>query len=93
MSYLAYHISLKDEPEKIDGFTGDQRFFLSFAQIWRESIRNESLRTSVLTDPHSPHIFRTNGAPFNVPEFYKAFPEIKPGDKLYRAEDQRPIIW
>ena len=93
MSYLAYHISLKDEPEKIDGFTGDQRFFLSFAQIWRESIRNESLRTLVLTNPHSPDKFRTNGAPFNVPEFYRAFPEIKPGDKLYRAEDQRPIIW
>jgi putative endopeptidase len=68
-------------------------FFLSFAQIWRESIRDEALRTSVLTDPHSPHRFRVNGALFNVPEFYAAFPEMKPGDRLYRPKDQRPIIW
>jgi putative endopeptidase len=93
MSYQAYRISLKEEPEKIDGYTGDQRFFLSYAQIWRESIRNESLRTLVLTDPHSPTRFRVNGALFNVPEFYTAFPEIVPGDELYRPEGQRPIIW
>ncbi|MFB3765235.1 MAG: M13 family metallopeptidase [Methanotrichaceae archaeon] len=93
ISYEAYHMSLKGEPEKIDGFTGDQRFFLGFAQIWRESIRNESLRTMVQTNPHSPSMFRVNGVLFNMPEFYKAFPEIKPGDKLYRSEDQRPVIW
>lgn len=93
MAYQAYMISLKEEPEKIDGFTGDQRFFLGYSQIWRESTRNESLRTLVLTNPHSPTRFRVNGALFNVPEFYKAFPEIKPEDKLYRSEDQRPIIW
>jgi putative endopeptidase len=93
MSYLAYHLAMKEEPKMIDGFTGDQRFFLSFAQIWRESIRDEALRTLVLTDPHSPDRFRVNGALFNVPEFYMAFPEIKPGNRLYRPEDQRPIIW
>lgn len=93
MSYKAYQLSLKGEPEKIDGFSGDQRFFLSYAQIWRKSTRNESLRTQVLTNPHSPARFRVNGAVFDVPEFYKAFPEISPGDKLYRPEDQRPIIW
>lgn len=93
MSHQAYRISLKEEPAKIDGFTGDQRFFLGYAQVWRESIRNESLRTMVLTNSHSPSKFRVDGALFNMPEFYKAFPEIRPGDKLYRSEDQRPIIW
>lgn len=58
MAYHAYKLSLKREPEMIDGFTGDQRFFLSYAQIWRESSTNESLRTRVLTDTHSPARFR-----------------------------------
>lgn len=93
MSYQAYRISLKEEPEKIDGLSGDQRFFMSYAQIWRESIKDEKLRTLVLTDPHSPTRFRVNGALFNVPEFYQAFSEIVPGDRLYRQEDQRPVIW
>jgi len=93
MSYLAYNLSMNEEHNKTDSFTGDHEFFLSFAQIWRESIRDEALRTAVLTDPHSPHRFRVNGALFNVPEFYTAFPEMKPGDRLYRPKDQRPIIW
>ncbi len=93
MAYRAYKLSLKGEPEMIDGFTGDQRFFLSFAQIWRESDKNESLRTRALTDTHSPAKFRVDGVVFNVPEFYKAFPGVKPGDKLYRPESERPVIW
>ena len=93
VAYHAYKLSLKGEPEMIDGFTGDQRFFLSFAQMWRESDTNESLRTLALTDPHSPCRFRVNGAVFNVPEFYKAFPSVKPADKLYRPESKRPVIW
>ena len=93
MAYHAYKLSLKGEPEIIDGFTGDQRFFLSFAQMWRESDTNESLRTRALTDTHSPCRFRVNGVVFNVPEFYKAFPSIKPGDKLYRPVNERPVIW
>jgi putative endopeptidase len=93
MAYHAYKLSSKDEPETIDGFTGDQRFFLSFTQIWRESHTNESLRTQILTDTHSPARFRVNGAVFNVPEFYRAFPSVKPGDKLYRLENDRPVIW
>ena len=93
MAYHAYKLSLKGEPEMIDGFTGDQRFFLSFAQMWRESDTNESLRTRALTDTHSPCRFRVNGVVFNVPEFYKAFPSIKPGDKLYRPVNERPVIW
>ena len=93
MAYHAYKLSLKGEPKKIDGFTGDQRFFLSFAQMWRESDTNEYLRTSTLTNMHSPARFRVNGVVFNVPEFYKTFPSVKPGDKLYRPENQRPVIW
>src|SRR5271157_1151442 len=93
MAYHAYKLSLNGEPEMIDGFTGDQRFFLSFAQMWRESDTNESLRTRALTDTHSPCRFRVNGVVFNVPEFYKAFPSIKPGDKLYRPVNERPVIW
>ena len=93
MAYHAYKLSLKGEPEIIDGFTGDQRFFLSFAQTWRESDTNEFLRTQALTDSHSPNRFRVNGVVFNVPEFYKAFPSVKPVDKLYRPESERPGIW
>jgi putative endopeptidase len=77
----------------IDGFTGNQRFFLSFTQIWRESHTKEYLRTQTLTDTHSPARFRVNGVVFNVPEFYKAFPNVKTGDKLYRPENDRPVIW
>jgi putative endopeptidase len=93
MAYHAYKLSLKGEPEMIDGFTGDQRFFLSFAQMWRESDTNASLRTRALTDTHSPARFRVNGVVFNVPEFYKAFPSVKPGNELYRPESERPVIW
>ena len=93
MAYHAYKLSSKEEPEMIDGFTGDQRFFLSFAQTWRESDTNESLRTLALTDTHSPARFRVNGVVFNVPEFYRAFPGVKPADKLYRPESERPVIW
>lgn len=93
VAYHAYKLSLKEEPEMIDGFTGDQRFFLSFTQVWRESDTNESLRTLALTDTHAPSKFRVNGVVFNVPEFYKAFPSVKPSDKLYRSEIERPVIW
>jgi len=93
VAYHAYKLSLKEEPEMIDGFTGDQRLFLSFVQVWRESDTNESLRTLALTDTHSPARFRVNGVVFNVPEFYKAFPNVKPSDKLYRPENERPVIW
>jgi putative endopeptidase len=93
IAYHAYKLSLKEEPEMIDGFTGDQRFFLSFTQVWRESDTNESLRTLALTDTHSPARFRVNGVVFNMPEFYRAFPNVKPSDKLYRSESERPVIW
>jgi putative endopeptidase len=93
MAYHAYKLSSNAQPEKIDGFTGDQRVFLSYAQFHRESDRNESLRTQALTDTHSPARFRVNGVVFNIPEFYAAFTSVKPGEKLYRPESERPVIW
>jgi putative endopeptidase len=93
MAYYAYQQALQGEPEKIDGFTGIQRFFLGYAQYRRESVRSEFLRTQVLTDVHSPSKFRLDGVVFNMPEFYRAFPEIKPGDKLYRLKEDRAAIW
>lgn len=78
--------------EKIDGFTPDQRFFLSVARIWRVKTRDAFLRTYVNTNPHSPAMWRVNGPLMNFEPFYKAF-EIKPGDKNYKAEDQRVYIW
>ncbi len=94
MSLAGYHLSLqgKEAPKAIDGFSGDQRFFLSFAQVWRGKIRPEALKKKIQEDVHPWGEFRVNGAPFNVPEFYKAF-DIQPGDKLYRAPEQRPAIW
>lgn len=77
---------------KIDGFTPDQRFFLSLAQIWRSKNRDETARVRINTDPHSPAMYRVNGPLSNTDAWYKAF-AIKPGDKLYKAEDQRIRIW
>ena len=78
--------------EKIDGFTPDQRFFLAFGQVWRIKNRDERLRMRISVDPHSPEMYRVNGPLSNMPEFYKAF-DIKPGDKMYRPEEQRVKIW
>jgi putative endopeptidase len=77
---------------KIDGFTPDQRFFLSIARIWRVKTRDAFLRTYVNTNPHSPAMWRVNGPLMNFEPFYKAF-NIQPGDKNYKAEDQRVRIW
>ncbi|MGB9929801.1 MAG: M13 family metallopeptidase [Methanosarcina sp.] len=81
------------EAQVLEEFTDDQRFFLSYTQIWRESQTDEFLRMQTLADMHSPAKFRINGVVFNVPEFYNAFPDVKPEDKLYRSENERPVIW
>ena len=78
--------------KKIDGFTPDQRFFLSWAQVWRGSSRPETTAQLVQTDPHSPNEFRTIGAPVNMDAWYKAF-KVKPGDKLYKKPEDRIKIW
>ena len=76
----------------IDGLTGDQRFFLSYAQAWQAKIREDAQRQRLLTDPHSPAKFRVNGVVRNVDAWYAAF-DVKPGDKLYLPPDQRVHIW
>ncbi|HVE96377.1 MAG TPA: M13-type metalloendopeptidase [Pseudonocardiaceae bacterium] len=89
----AYGLSLDGRPAPVlDGFTGDQRFFLGWAQAWRGKTRDEALRAQLLSDPHSPNEFRTNGIVSNLPEYYAAF-GVKEGDKLFRAPDQRVKIW
>lgn len=76
----------------IGGLTGDQRFFLAYAQAWQGKRREDALRAQLLTDPHSPAYYRTNGIVRNVDAWYTAF-NVKPGDKLYLAPEQRVHIW
>jgi predicted metalloendopeptidase len=93
MAYHAYRLSLKgQEPPVIKGLTGDQRFFLSWAQVWRAKYRDGVLREQVLSDVHSPAYFRVNGAVRNMDAWYRAF-DVQPGEKLYLAPDQRVSIW
>ncbi|QDM39678.1 M13 family metallopeptidase [Altererythrobacter sp. TH136] len=93
VAYDAYHKSLggKEAPV-IDGLTGDQRFFLAYAQVWRSKAREDDLRSQVTTDPHSPERFRTIGPLRNVDAWYAAF-DVKPGDKNYIPPEQRARIW
>lgn len=93
VALAAYHISLKAKQAPVlDGFTGDQRFFLGWGQVWRSLIRDEALRVQVATDPHSPGYYRTIGPVRNVDAWYAAF-GVKPGDKNYLPPDQRVLIW
>jgi endothelin-converting enzyme/putative endopeptidase len=94
MAYAAYrrHVAQHGEPPVIDGLTGDQRFFLAFAQAWRSNIREGALRERLLTDPHSPPEFRVNGVVRNVDAWYEAF-NIQPGDPMYLPPEQRVRIW
>ena len=93
IAYQAYKLSLKGKPAPvIDGLTGDQRFFMGWAQAWRMKGREEYLRRQVLADPHSWAEFRANGPLGNIPAFYDAF-GVKPGDKLYIAPEKRVKIW
>ncbi len=78
--------------DKIDGFTPDQRFFLSWAQVWRANTRPEEMASRIITDPHSPTELRCNGPVSNMPEFYKAF-NIQPTDKMYRPDSIRAKVW
>jgi predicted metalloendopeptidase len=93
VAYRAYHISLHGaEPPVIDGFTGDQRFFMGFAQIWRYKAREEALRNQLLTDAHSPGLYRSFVPLTNFDPWYKAF-NVQAGDKLYRKPEDRVKIW
>jgi len=89
----AYHISLGGKPSPVlDGFTGDQRFYLSFGQIWRGKLRDGALRQQVLSNEHSPPMQRAIGATRNQNEWYAAF-GVKPGDKYYLPPEQRVHLW
>ncbi|HPX05334.1 MAG TPA: M13 family metallopeptidase, partial [Tenuifilaceae bacterium] len=94
IAYHAFRKSLEgnNEPSPIDGFTANQRFFLSYGNIWRQVIRDEELMRRVKEDVHSPGRFRVNGALFNIPEFYQAF-TIEPTEPLYIAPEKRATIW
>jgi putative endopeptidase len=89
----AYHTYLHGRPAPvIDGLTGDQRVFLGWAQVWREKIREDALRQRLVSDPHSPAVYRVNGTIRNIAGWYDAF-DVKPGDKLYVAPADRVHIW
>ena len=93
LAYRAYKLSLGGKEDKvIDGLTGDQRFFLAWAQVWRSAQREESLRQRLRTDPHSPEEYRVNGIVRNMDEWYKAF-NVTPDDALYLPPEQRVHIW
>lgn len=94
ISYTALQMALKEHPQKdkIDGFTPDQRFFIGYAQVWRQNIRNEELMRRVKEDVHSPGKFRVNGGVVNIPAFYTAF-GIKETDPIFRKAELRPAIW
>ncbi|NJD32523.1 MAG: M13 family metallopeptidase [Gammaproteobacteria bacterium] len=93
IAYRAYRATpgAADAPV-LDGFSGDQRFFIGWAQIWARKYREDELRKRLLTDPHSPSEFRVNGIVRNMAQFDAAF-DVKPGDKLYLPPDQRVQIW
>lgn len=93
VAYEAFKLTEQGKSgKKIDGFTPDQRFFLSWAQVWRSNILPESAAQLILTDPHSPGEYRTIGAPVNMDAWYTAF-DVKPGDKLYKKPEDRIRIW
>ncbi|MFZ5636644.1 MAG: M13 family metallopeptidase [Pseudomonadota bacterium] len=93
MAYTAYKLSLGGKPAPvIDGLTGDQRFFLAWAQVWKAKYREEATVNQLKTDPHSPPQYRINGPLRNLDAWYQAF-DVKPGDKLYLPPEQRVRIW
>lgn len=94
VAYDALLLYLKDigNPGLIDGFTPEQRFFISWATIWRTKSTEEALANQVKTDPHSPGYFRAIGPLENVDGFYKAF-DVKEGDKMFKPKNERIVIW
>jgi predicted metalloendopeptidase len=93
VAHEAYRISLKGQPAPvIDGLSGDQRFFLAYAQVWREKYRDGALRELVMSDVHSPSQFRVNGPLPNIDAWYSAF-GVQPGDKLFIKPEDRVRIW
>ena len=93
LAYRAYKLSLNGKEDKvIDGLTGDQRFFLAWAQVWRSQQREAAARQRLTTDPHSPEEFRVNGIVRNMDAWYDAF-DVSPEDDLYLPPEDRITIW
>ncbi|MGN3974498.1 M13 family metallopeptidase [Tsuneonella sp. SYSU-LHT278] len=93
LAYRAYRLSLNGkEAPVIDGLTGDQRFFLAWAQVWRAQTRDAAMRQRLVTGPHSPEQYRTNGVVRQMDAWYKAF-DVTPDDALYLPPEQRVSIW
>jgi putative endopeptidase len=93
LAYRAYRLSQQGQaPPVIDGFTGDQRFFLGWAQVWRSVMREEYLRQWLLWIPHAPPQYRANGPVGHLDAFHAAF-DVKPGDGLYVEPEKRIRIW
>jgi endothelin-converting enzyme/putative endopeptidase len=93
IGYKAYQMSLNGKVATvIDGLTGNQRFFMGYAQVWRSKAREDALRAQLLSDPHSPGEFRVNGIVGNVDAFYQAF-DVKEGDAMYLKPEDRVKIW
>jgi putative endopeptidase len=93
VAQAAYHLSLNGKPAPmLDGFSGDQRLFMGYAQVWRYKAHEETARQRVLSDSHSPPEFRVNGTIRNVDAWYQAF-NVKPENKLYLAPDARIRLW
>jgi putative endopeptidase len=93
ISYVAYKSATKGQDVPVlDGFTGDQRFFLGWAQVWRSNMRDEAMRNQILQGPHSPPKYRINGVVPNIDAWYDSF-EVKKGNALFIAKDERVKIW
>jgi putative endopeptidase len=93
IAYKAYLASLNGRaPPIIDGMTAEQRFYIGFAQSWLGKQRDESTIAQLKSDPHSPEKYRTNGVVVHMPSFYSAF-SVAPGDKMYRAPEERVTLW
>jgi putative endopeptidase len=94
IAYKAYHIALGGKPAPVlNGMTGDQRFYVAYAQSWREIRSAGTTRAQLLSNPHSPAAYRVNGVVRNDNGWYAAFPAIKPGDKYYLPPDKRVPLW
>lgn len=89
---LQIHLEENGNPGEIDGFTPEQRFFMSWATVWRTKMRDEALKNKIKTDPHSPGMYRAYVPLQNIDAFYQAF-EIEEGDEMYVAPEDRVVIW
>jgi putative endopeptidase len=93
VAFKAYQLSLGGaRAPVISGFTGEQRFFIGWASVWRDKTRNEELIKRLASDPHPPDNFRANGTAINLDAFQQTF-TVKPGDKMYLSPDKRIAIW